>query len=318
MEGSLESLANTLATQQDEAVKRKSVLDEKLKAHNFDSCEQMLELAVTEDELSDTEKQISDYKQNVIANEKQLRSAREEAGDKELVDIDALKTLCKEHEIAVKAIREKQNAVKNRIDLNTEKRDNIAGQKEELAKEKNNYTVCSRLYSLVIGDVKGGARISLEQYIQSSGFDGILSAANRRLLPMSKNRFELFRKGVTGKEKDFLNIEALDRNTGKKKPVGNLSGGQSFMAALSLALGLSDTVSSHSGGVQMDALFVDEGFGTLDHETLNVVISTLNDLSEANKLVGIISHREELNFIGNKIIVSPAKVGSTFTVETKE
>lgn len=112
----------------------------------------------------------------------------------------------------------------------------------------------------------GNGKITLEQYIQAAGFDRIIMAANRRLLPMSDGQFELYRQeeSLGKKSNTFLDLEVLDNYTGHRRPVGNLSGGESFKASLSLALGLSDTVSSNLGGIQMDALFIDEGFGTLD------------------------------------------------------
>ena len=110
----------------------------------------------------------------------------------------------------------------------------------------------------------------------------------------------------------------LDNLTGRRRPVGNLSGGESFKASLSLALGLSDTVSSSRGGVQMDALFIDEGFGTLDRKSIDNAMDILINLSEANKLVGVISHREELvENIPQQIRVTKGKRGSVVEVVTE-
>nr|MCR5474053.1 SMC family ATPase [Lachnospiraceae bacterium] len=106
---------------------------------------------------------------------------------------------------------------------------------------------------------------------------------------------------------------------GRRRPVGNLSGGESFKASLSLALGLSDTVSANLGGIQIDALFVDEGFGTLDRKSIDSAMDILINLSGRNKLVGIISHREELmENIPQQIRVVKTRQGSTLTVDTGE
>ena len=184
---------------------------------------------------------------------------------------------------------------------------------------RKKHTTSTRLYNLVKGQT-GNGKISLEQYIQAAGFDGIIAAANRRLLPMSDRQYELFRQEDTvgKKSSTFLDLEVLDHFTGRRRPVGNLSGGESFKASLSLALGLSDTVSANMGGIQMDALFVDEGFGTLDRKSIENALDTLIHLSSANKLVGIISHREELKeSIPQQILVEKTRNGSKIRMETE-
>ena len=135
---------------------------------------------------------------------------------------------------------------------------------------------------------------------------------------MSDGQYELYRQedSIGKRSNTFLDLEVLDHYTGHRRPVGNLSGGESFKASLSLALGLSDTVSSNLGGVQMDALFVDEGFGTLDRKSIQNAMEILNNLTSSNKLVGIISHREELmENIPQQIKVCKKKDGSHIEIE---
>ena len=136
---------------------------------------------------------------------------------------------------------------------------------------------------------------------------------------MSDGQFELFRVQEAGnkRSKASLDLEVQDNFTGQRRPVGNLSGGESFKASLSLALGLSDTVSGDLGGVQMDVLIVDEGFGTLDRKSIENALDILLSLSGANKLVGIISHREELvENIPQQIRVRKSKNGSSIEIDT--
>ena len=214
-------------------------------------------------------------------------------------------------------IRSTVNSTQHRIDMNSEKQSNIIFKRGDLEKSDREYTICKRLYDLVKGSTSKG-KITLEQYIQAAGFDGIIAAANRRLLPMSDGQYELYRQesSIGKKSNNFLDLEVLDKYTGHRRPVGSLSGGESFKASLSLALGLSDTVSSNLGGIQMDALFVDEGFGTLDHKSMDSAMDALVNLSGSNKLVGIISHREELmESIPQQIKVKKSKEGSQITVE---
>ena len=171
------------------------------------------------------------------------------------------------------------NTLLNRIATNEEKKRNIDAQRKDFDSSRHEFAICEKLYKLVRGTTSNG-KITLEQYIQAAGFDGIIAAANRRLLPMSDQQYEMRRKkdSIGHKSNTFLDLEVLDHYTGKSRPVGNLSGGESFKASLSLALGLSDTVSSNQGGVQMDALFVDEGFGTLDQKSLETTLDVLTRL----------------------------------------
>ena len=136
---------------------------------------------------------------------------------------------------------------------------------------------------------------------------------------MSDDRFELYRQEDASDRRSntYLDLDVLDNYTGHRRPVGSLSGGESFKASLALALGLSDTVSSTMGGIRMDALFVDEGFGTLDRHSMESALEILKTLSGTNKLVGIISHRDELKEnIPQQIRVEKSREGSRFTVDT--
>ncbi len=205
----------------------------------------------------------------------------------------------------------------HRLSNNKKAYDNISAKSAELENSRKAHNIYKRLYELVRGTT-GNGKITLEQYIQAAGFDGIIAAANKRLLPMSDGQFELFRQedSIGKKSSNFLELEVLDNYTGHRRPVGNLSGGESFKASLSLALGLSDTVSSKLGGIQMDALFIDEGFGTLDRKSIDSALDILINLSGANKLVGIISHREELmEAIPQQIKIKKLKDGSHISVE---
>ena len=313
----IKTLEGNLKIQKKDEKALKSDLDKKLASKKFADAEEMLEYVVSEDELSDTEETISEYKQAVSINKTQLVEAKVDAKGKKIVDIEALKAVCAEQEENVKGIRKEDNAVSNRIANNTDKQKNILAQRDDLESARTEFSICSRLYNLVKG-ITGNGKITLEQYIQAAGFDGIIAAANRRLLPMSDGQYELYRQedSLGKKSNTFLDLEVLDNYTGHRRPVGNLSGGESFKASLSLALGLSDTVSTNLGGVQMDALFVDEGFGTLDRKSIDSAMDILINLSGANKLVGVISHREELiENIPQQIKVEKKKDGSHIEIE---
>lgn len=312
------TLEVTLNAQQGDEKTLKLSLDKLIKNHGFESVEDMLKFVVTEDIISDSEKAINDYNQSVLSNETQLTMAKADAKDKETVDIEALKNICNEQTAKVNQIRSTENNITNRININFEKLSNIISQRNKLEASRKENNICKRLYDLVKGTT-GNGKITLEQYIQAAGFDGIIAAANRRLLPMSDGQYELYRQedALGKKSNNFLDLEVLDNYTGKRRPVGNLSGGESFKASLSLALGLSDTVSSNLGGIQMDALFIDEGFGTLDRKSIDNAMDILINLSGTNKLVGVISHREELiESIPQQLKIRKNKNGSYIETDT--
>ncbi len=149
-------------------------------------------------------------------------------------------------------------------------------------------------------------------------FREILAMANRRLELMSGGRYELVHKvGAERRNaKAGLEIEVLDKDTGVQRPSGSLSGGESFFTSLALALGLSDVVQNHAGGRQMDALFIDEGFGSLSDDVLDKALDVLNQLTEGDRLVGIISHVDKLDeSIPQKIRVRRGEKGSSLSLE---
>lgn len=163
-----------------------------------------------------------------------------------------------------------------------------------------------RLSRLANGTTVGKYRVSFEQYVQRSYLESILSRANARLLRMTDGRFELRRREqLKGLTDGALELNVMDYHCGRQRPVSTLSGGEAFLASLALALGLSETISDEAGGVSVDTLFVDEGFGSLDQTALDQAVRTLMQLGEGNRLVGIISHVSELRErIGRQLVVT--------------
>ena len=315
---SIRTLREALEAKKEEEQKLYSDFQDALEAQKFRTEEEMLGFVVKEAEIESTEEQIREYEQNVKTNAVQLKEASAAAEGKTLIDMDELQALKEAQNTAVSEARESVNSIEYRIRANTEKTKGMRSRKAGLEKARKEYSICARLYDLVKGQTRNG-KITLEQYVQAAGFDRIIKAANRRLLPMSDKQYELYRQedSVGKRSNTFLDLEVLDNYTGHRRPVGNLSGGESFKASLSLALGLSDTVSSSHGGIQMDALFVDEGFGTLDRRSIENAMEILLSLSDTSKLVGVISHREELiENIPRQIRVTKTKEGSKIVVES--
>ena len=200
--------------------------------------------------------------------------------------------------------------------------ENVSKKQKEIAQTEQKYVWMKSLSDTASGMLTGKAKIELETYVQMAYFDRILIRANRRMLTMSSGQYELQREEETGsrKEKAGLELCVVDHYNGTKRSVKTLSGGESFQASLSLALGLSDEIQSYAGGIRMDSMFVDEGFGSLDEDALEQALKALLQLTEGNRLVGIISHVSELkDQIDKKIIVTkhrtPEGVSSAAQVE---
>lgn len=317
LNSTLGTLNQTLLTQKNDESELNQKLDNALSTEKFDSVSEMLGFAVDEDTITAGDEKINTYHQEVNTNLAQIEEAKINAEGRSRIDIEELSSEVTEKTEAVNRLRSSANAIENRTRLNSIKRECIANSQDDFNTAVKQFNVCQRLYQLVKGTTKNG-KITLEQYVQAAGFDGIIAAANRRLKPMSDNQYELFRKDgpLARGSNNFLDLEVLDNYTGRKRPVSNLSGGESFKASLSLALGLSDTVSANIGGIQMDALFIDEGFGTLDRKSIDSAMSILLNLSGANKLVGVISHREELMAnIDQQIRVTKTREGSELTID---
>lgn len=187
----------------------------------------------------------------------------------------------------------------------------LAGEIEEAGRKA---VSLKSLSDTVNGSVSGKERITLETYVQMAFFDRILRKANLRMLDMSHGQFELQRRRVAGdfRSQSGLDLDVYDHFSCTVRPASTLSGGETFMASLSMALGLSDEIQSSAGGIKLDSMFIDEGFGTLDPDHLQQAIGVLNALSASHCLVGIISHRDELrNGIDKHIEVNKTSMGST-------
>lgn len=170
------------------------------------------------------------------------------------------------------------------------------------------------LSDTVNGRLAGKEKIMLETYIQMHYFDRVLGRANNRLLAMTNNQYELVRREEAGKlnQQSGLELDVIDHFNGSTRSTKTLSGGESFKASLALALGLADEVQSSAGGIQLDSLFIDEGFGSLDDESLEQAIRVLVDLSGNSRLIGIISHVNELKQrMDKQIVVSKDAAGGS-------
>ena len=202
----------------------------------------------------------------------------------------------------------------SRITANQKVLDNIIARRESLGKTEARLSFVKALSDTASGNLSGKEKIMLETYVQATYFDRILARANTRFLMMSGGQYELVRlkKAENNRSQTGLDLAVIDHYNGSERSVKTLSGGEAFKASLSLALGLSDEIQSSAGGVKLDTMFVDEGFGSLDDDSLEQAMRALIELTDGDRLVGIISHVSALKErINKKITVTKDRGGNS-------
>ena len=243
-----------------------------------------------------------------------IESLKKSLEGSEITDVTDKKAKKMELEYKCNDLIKKIQEERTRIRINNNVLANIKDKAESLKETEKNLSYITSLSKTANGDLAGKEKIKLETYIQTTYFDRIIRRANLRFMEMSSGQYELKRQRVASdiRGQSGLDLVVIDHYNGTERSVRTLSGGESFMASLSLALGLSEEVQSSSGGVSVDTLFVDEGFGTLDSDSLDLAYKALTNVTEGNRLVGIISHVAELrNKIDNQIIVKKEKSGGS-------
>lgn len=289
----IEKIAATLTSKTfDDADRKYNMLNESISIFklSYDKCEKEYgslnkELIEINTEISSLEEQLKEAKKGDI---EKLKSSKEELTD----NIDEV----------VSILRKLSARYKNNIDICK----NIESIQKRIQKVEDELQYVNILCDTANGRLKGKQKVDFETYIQMNYFDRILAYGNQRLLIMSDGQYEFIR-GNEG-----LDLDIIDHYNGTRREVSTLSGGESFMASLSLALGMSDEVQRRASSVHIDTMFVDEGFGSLDDEALNRAVNALGMLSNSNKLVGLISHIPELqNKIENQIIVKKDKINGS-------
>ncbi len=215
---------------------------------------------------------------------------------------------------AFQAKREYSESVAARIAINSEALATVNRKNSLLHELEKKLVSMKALSDTANGSLDGKEKIMLETYIQMTCFDRIIDQANIRFMRMSRGQYELKRREEAAnlRSQSGLELNVIDHYNGTERSVKTLSGGEAFQASLSLALGLSDEIQSSSGGIRLGTMFIDEGFGSLDEETLRQAVNTLAALTEGNRLVGIISHVAELkDKIDRQIVVTKSRTGGS-------
>lgn len=280
---------------------------------DYKNCLLSLEIIETYDE------KLKIYKDSLTKLYSKLETINKQLAGKEIVDIIKLEN--EKNNIQLEYEGNKKSLDVYVLAYNTNKNcyhelKKLNNTKEKIIKE---WTIINDLYKATSGQISNQVKISFETYVQQYYFKQVVIAANKRLNVLANGMFKLRCKDEAKNKRSQvgLDLEVFDGNTNVWRDANTLSGGESFMASLSLALGLSDVVQSQTGNVRLESLFIDEGFGSLDEESLKQALELLNKLADGNKLIGIISHVSELNEkIDQKIIVTKNFNGSQIKLES--
>ncbi|WP_281188084.1 AAA family ATPase [Vibrio harveyi] len=289
-----------------------------LQTSAFEDEAQFLACKADEAEMQVWQKEIDAFKLTQIKLEQTLADLSSTLKDLVLPDLEGLNVKLNSVQQSYVEARNQLDSTRSLFERLEKVRNDIATLHDKNTKLEDEYKVFGTLYDVASG--KTGSRISLHRFVLGVLLDDVLIQASQRLSLMSKGRYILARKteGFKGAAGRGLDLVVEDSYTGKTRDVATLSGGESFMAALALALGLSDVVQSYSGGIRLDTLFIDEGFGSLDPESLDLAIQTLVDLQQTGRMIGVISHVSELKEqMAQRIDVEPSRLGSTVSVKSQ-
>ncbi|HEX2926623.1 MAG TPA: AAA family ATPase [Ruminiclostridium sp.] len=281
-----------------ESVEEKNSLDklltEKLKAANFEDYSHFASMKKTQQELDTLQEDINSYYQKLKSVKDMLSHLDEETKDMSCQDVGILEQDYQKLLTDQNELQEQLNMVFSRHSNNIKTLEQLEKVMYRLQELEKKYNTIGELSRIAKGD--NPQRLTFERYVLAAYFDEIITAANLRLKKMTGSRYLLQRKEdkSKGRAQQGLELEVFDNYTGKSRHVKTLSGGEGFKASLALALGLADVVQSYSGGISLDTLFVDEGFGSLDPESLDSAIQCLVDIQKTGRLVGLISHVAEL------------------------
>lgn len=322
LQAQIEEKKKQLAGETDEARKKeekKQKLDEVFEAEyrkaGFSSFQEYERALRPAGEIEKKEARIREYYARMQMIEGRIASLEEETKGKKKEDTAGLKARREEKAIRKQRALELMNAKNHSLQEAKKIRKSLQEKEKKRKALEKEYGIIKDLDNMASGN--NAKRLVFEQYVMAGYFEEILRAANLRLAKMTGGRYELFRREEIGdgRVKDNLEMQVLDYYTGKYRAVKTLSGGECFKASLALALGMSDVIQGYSGGIRVETLFIDEGFGALDSESLDQSCQTLLSLVEKDRLIGIISHVPELSEkIEKKIVITKTNVGSRVEV----
>lgn len=288
---------------------------ERLKAAGFEDAQAYRLARMPEEETEREEKRLREYGEKKKSLGDQAAAFREKLAGKERADLNALGQQRAIRRTEREAAEKEETALARKLAIHEDALKEIREARRQQKRREEEWAVVRDLYNCCAGIAGGNrrAKLTFEAYVQQYYFKQVVSAANKRLTVLTDGMFVLRCKEEARDRvrQSGLDLDVLDRATGLWRDVSTLSGGESFLASLALALGLSDVVQARSGAVRMDAMFIDEGFGTLDENALRNSLRVLSELADGKRLIGIISHVHDLEErIEKQIVVSKTSKGS--------
>lgn len=286
-------------------------LQDKIIESLFKDYEEYSRFKISEKEIEAIDIEINDYFKKLQSVKDALDKLSESTKSLDFINVEELSKALEDVKQTENKLLDTNKILFSRIKNNKDTIKEINRINNEISGDEGKHSTISDISRAANG--LNEERITFERYVLAAYFDEIISASNLRLNKMAAGRFLLRRKEEKGKgqKQEGLELEVFDNYTGRARHVKTLSGGESFKASLALALGLADVVQAYAGGISLDTMFVDEGFGTLDPESLDHAIQSLIDLQKCGRLVGIISHVPELKErIDARLEITPAKEGS--------
>ncbi|BCV41329.1 AAA family ATPase [Shewanella algae] len=299
------------------AIKAQQTLDDALKQSGFAGRQELEQAQLNEAQMQALAEKIEAWRTQRSELQALLKAMDERLAGQSLPELGQLESLWQQQQQQLAEAEDAWQTLNNRMQ-------SLKGTEAQLNKEALAAQALEQEYALIgtLSDVANGnshSKVSLQRFVLSVLLDDVLLEASRRLALMSKGRYRLLRKEdrAKGNKASGLELEVEDAYSSKVRSVATLSGGESFMAALSLALGLSDVVQAYAGGIKLDTLFIDEGFGSLDQDSLELAVRTLMDLQSSGRMIGVISHVSEMKEqISCRIDINKHALGSSIRLVT--
>ncbi|GGI75577.1 AAA family ATPase [Shewanella gelidii] len=284
----------SLVQANDALTKAAALLTEHLLKSAFEDELQLTAAYLKEEQMSQLRQKVDVYQQQKLSLSAQIEPLAQRLENRESPKLATLKEHISSYEVQQQDILQcwqERSGRLTHLQQTLKQLDMLDG---ELIKLEQEYSVIGTLSDVANGVTAN--KVSLQRFVLSVLLDDVLIEASQRLQMMSKGRYRLLRKEerAKGNKASGLELEVEDAYTSKVRPVATLSGGESFMAALAMALGLSEVVQAYAGGIKLDTLFIDEGFGSLDQDSLELAIRTLMDLQSSGRMIGVISHVSEM------------------------